>query len=86
MEPRAAADRQRRTFDPNYHSGDWGIDVPRPTWAVWIGDNWRLNNKLTINYGLRWDDDYNVANPPDVVLTSIPIDNRADQAPRTFRG
>jgi hypothetical protein len=30
-----------RTFDPNFHSGDWGIDVPRPTWAVWIGDNWR---------------------------------------------
>jgi hypothetical protein len=70
-----------RTFDPNFHSGDWGIDVPRPTWAVWIGDNWRLNNKLTINYGLRWDDDYNVASPPDVVLTSIPIANRAEQAP-----
>jgi Carboxypeptidase regulatory-like domain len=69
-----------RTFDPNYHAGDWGIDVPRPTWALWIGDNWRLNNKLTINYGIRWDDDYNVANPPDVVLTSIPIDNRASLA------
>jgi Carboxypeptidase regulatory-like domain/TonB dependent receptor len=75
-----------REFDPNYHSGDWGIDVPRPTWAVWIGDNWHLNNKLTINYGVRWDDDYNVANPPDVVLNSIPIDNRASQAPTAIPG
>ena len=75
-----------RTFDPNYHSGDWGIDVPRPTWAVWIGDNWRLSNKLTVNYGIRWDDDYNVASPPDVVLNSIPIDNRASLAKTDIPG
>ena len=28
-----------REFDQNFHPGDWGISVPRPTWAVWIGDN-----------------------------------------------
>ena len=36
----------------------------RPTWSVWLGDTWRLNNQLTLNYGIRWDDNWNVATPP----------------------
>lgn len=62
-------------FDQNFHAGDWSIDVPRPTWAVWIGDNWRLGSQLTINYGVRWDVDLGATNPPDVIESSIPIDN-----------
>ncbi len=27
-------------FDQNF--GDWTIDIPRPTWAVWFGDTWRM--------------------------------------------
>jgi len=68
-------------FDENFHPGGWGIDVPRPTYAAWIGDTWRLNNRLTVNYGVRWDDDWGVANPPDVVLTNVPINNNASAAP-----
>lgn len=31
-------------------------EYPRQTeWAAFIGDNWRINNKLTFDYGLRWD-------------------------------
>ena len=75
-----------REFDPNYHAGDWGINVPRPTWAVWIGDNWRVNNQLTINYGVRWDDDWGVANPPDVITNSIAINNNAASAGTNIPG
>ena len=57
------------TFDQNFHPGGWAIDVPRPTFAVWFGDNWRVNDQLTINYGIRWDADRGVASPPDVVPT-----------------
>ena len=67
-------------FDQNFHAGDWGIDTPRPTWAMWIGDNWRVGNQLTINFGLRWDVDWGVANPPGVVLTDVPINNNGAAA------
>jgi hypothetical protein len=62
-------------FDQNFHPSDWSIDVPRPTVAVWVGDTWRVNNALTVNYGVRWDDDWGVASPPDIVTNVIPIDN-----------
>jgi hypothetical protein len=62
-------------FDKNYHPGAWGIDVPRPTYAVWYGDTWRMSSQFTLNYGVRWDDDWGVASPPDVVTNTIPIDN-----------
>jgi hypothetical protein len=71
-----------REFDQNFHPGDWGINVPRPTWAAWIGDNWRVTDQLTLNYGVRWDVDWGVASPPDVVLNSIPISNNAAAAGR----
>ena len=64
-------------FDQNFHAGDWSINIPRPTWAMWIGDNWRVSNNFTINYGLRWDVDWGVASPPDVVTNSILLTNNA---------
>jgi hypothetical protein len=71
----AGLDSIVQRFDKNFHPGDWTIDVPRPTVAVWIGDTWRVSNQLTLNYGVRWDDDFGVASPPDVVTNSILIDN-----------
>ena len=56
--------------------GPWNYDVPRPTFALWFGDVWRATSKLTLNYGLRWDDDWGAAAPPGIVERSIPIDNR----------
>ncbi len=67
-------------FDLNSDAGagdipSWNYDVPRPTYALWFGDVWRLNSKLTVNYGLRWDDDWGAAAPPGITENSIPINN-----------
>jgi carboxypeptidase family protein len=67
-------------FEKNYNRGDWTLDVPGPTWGVWIGDTWRVANQLTLNYGLRWDDNWNVASTPGVITNSIPIDNGSSAA------
>jgi hypothetical protein len=75
-----------REFDQNFHPGDWGINIPRPTWAAWIGDNWRVNNQLTVNYGVRWDVDWGVASPPDVVTNNILLNNNAAAAPASIPG
>ncbi len=66
-----------REFDQNFHPGDWRINIPRPTGALWIGDHWHISNDLTVNYGVRWDDDWGVASPPDVVTNSILLNNNA---------
>ena len=62
-------------FDQNYSYTGWEniIDSPRPTYALWIGDNWRVTNELTVNLGLRWDADPNTASAPNVKPNSIPI-------------
>jgi len=75
-----------REFDQNFHPSDWSVNVPRPTWALWVGDNWRANSQLTINYGVRWDVDWGVANPPDVVTNTIPINNNAAASGRDLPG
>ena len=64
--------------DINFSYTGWDniIDSPRPTYAVWFGDNWRINNQLTVNYGVRWDADPNTASAPNVKTNSILIDQR----------
>jgi hypothetical protein len=64
--------------DINYSYTGWEniIDTPRPTFAVWFGDNWRVNNQLTVNYGVRWDADPNTTSAPNIKTNSIPIDQR----------
>ena len=37
---------------------------PRPSWGIWFGDNWRVHNRLTLNYGVRWDVDWGAMAPP----------------------
>jgi len=51
-------------YDLNF--GDWTIDIPRPTVALWFGDTWRMNNQFTMNYGVRWDADWGALDPPYV--------------------
>jgi hypothetical protein len=52
--------------------GDWTIDIPRPSWAIWVGDTWMAASNLTLNYGLRWDVDWGALAPP-YVTTQIPF-------------
>ncbi len=63
-----------RDSNINFTQGDWTIDVPRPTYAIWFGDNWHMTSNLTVNMGIRWDGDPRVADPPDIVENSILID------------
>jgi hypothetical protein len=46
--------------------GNWNVDIPRPTIAIWLGDTWRITDRFTLNYGVRWDDDFGATDPPDV--------------------
>jgi hypothetical protein len=65
-------------FDQNYSYTGWQnlVDSPRPTYAAWVGDTWRIGNQLTVNYGVRWDADPNTASSPNVKPNSILIDQR----------
>jgi hypothetical protein len=71
-----------RDFQVNFaqNEADWTIDVPRPTYAVWFGDNWRVNPELTVNLGVRWDADPNMASPPDIHTNDIIISNGLAQS------
>jgi carboxypeptidase family protein len=64
-------------FDRNFARNGFTnlFDTLRPMYALWIGDNWRASDRLTLNLGLRWDADPNLASPPGVVGNSIPISN-----------
>jgi hypothetical protein len=62
-------------YDQNFNQSGWLIDIPRPEIALWFGDNWHVNNSLSVNYGVRWDDDLGELSPPGVPVTSIPISN-----------
>ncbi len=55
-------------FDLNSIGQDngWDFDVPRKTWAAWIGDTFRIANNLTVNFGVRWDLDWGGLAPPHV--------------------
>jgi hypothetical protein len=50
--------------------GDWSIDIPRPNWAIWLGDTWRASDRLTLNLGVRWDVDWGILDPPDMNSTA----------------
>jgi len=69
-----------RDFQVNFTQGDWTIDIPRPTYAVWIGDNWHASSNLSINMGLRWDADPNMASPPNIVTNDILINSGIPQS------
>ncbi len=66
-----------RDYQVNFarNESDWTIDVPRPTYAIWLGDNWRVRSDLTINLGIRWDADPNQASPPNIVTNNILINS-----------
>ncbi|HYU78800.1 MAG TPA: TonB-dependent receptor, partial [Vicinamibacterales bacterium] len=66
-------------LDQAFHKAGWRNDVPRPTWAIWFGDTWTLSDRLTVNAGVRWDDDWGALSPPGVTESHIPINNGYEQ-------
>ncbi|MGE0446269.1 MAG: carboxypeptidase regulatory-like domain-containing protein [Vicinamibacterales bacterium] len=71
-------------FDINFHP-DYLIDIPRPTFAAWFGDNWRATENLSINVGVRWDADWGATDPPNVTETVILIDNGRESGDFGFK-
>ncbi len=67
-------------FDQNF--GDWTIDIPRPTLALWVGDTWKINNSFTINGGVRWDADWGALDPPHIT-TEVTFNPRAGYTENT---
>ena len=61
------------SFATNFlqNTGNWDVDIPRPTYGVWFGDNWRVNDQLTLNYGVRYDLDQGATDPPDTKNTTV---------------
>lgn len=51
------------------------LQIPRPTWAMWFGDTWAVNSKLTLNLGVRYDVDWGATAPPGVRESSVIINN-----------
>ncbi|CAN5520567.1 hypothetical protein BH23BAC4_BH23BAC4_12260 [soil metagenome] len=49
-------------FDQGF--GDGSIDIPRPNYALWFGDTLRATDRLTVNYGVRYDIDWGMMAPP----------------------
>jgi hypothetical protein len=66
-------DNRIQRFDQNF--GDWTIDIPRPTYGLWIGDTWAMADRVTLNYGVRYDLDWGAIAPPHVT-TQVTFDPR----------
>jgi len=61
-------------FDQTYAS-DFTYNVPRKTYAAWVGDTWALSPRLTLNLGVRYDLAWGDFAPPDVKETDVLINN-----------
>jgi hypothetical protein len=81
----AGLDSIVQRFDINYHPLDWAIDIPRPQWAVWFGDTWQVMDRLTLNYGIRYDLDWGATAPPGITENTILIDNGRDTGDFGYR-
>jgi hypothetical protein len=70
-------------FNINYPKTDFEWVTPDPQFALWIGDTWRANNSLTINYGMRYTNYWYGATAPGITPNSIPITQYTTNAPTT---
>lgn len=55
--------------------GNFSIQLPRPTWALWLGDTWGVNDRLTFNMGVRYDLSWGDLSTPRVPETNLIINN-----------
>ena len=84
VEHRGAEPGRRSEFDQNFQpTGRTGRSTcrGRPR-RSWFGDNWRVSDQLTVNYGVRWDADPSMASPPDVIDQRDPDQHTASAGRR----
>ncbi len=65
-------------------ANDYNLYIPRPTYAFWIGDTWRVHDRLTLNYGLRYDLDWGATNVPGTIDTPVIVNNGFDAVGSDF--
>jgi hypothetical protein len=59
----------------NEDHGNWSFNIPRPTYALWIGDTWTVSERLTLNLGVRYDLPWGDLSPPLINETDVLINN-----------
>jgi hypothetical protein len=64
-------------FQVNFNP-DYLVNTPRPTLALWFGDNWRVASNLSLTLGVRYDADWGASDPPWVTPTVLLINNGID--------
>jgi hypothetical protein len=74
-----------REFDKNFNPYNWQVRMPQTQVGLWFGDTWRLADPLTINYGVRWDADFGLVNPPTITDSTILINNGIQQGDFGYR-
>lgn len=62
------ADRSSPSFAPVPDVKNWQYD----TYAFYFGDNWRFNERLTVNLGLRWEYTPNLKEANNLIVEVIP--------------
>jgi hypothetical protein len=71
-------------FNINYPRTNFTWVTPDPEFSFWIGDNWRVKDNVTVNYGVRYDNFWYEASAPGVTANSIPISQfQTSAAPAT---
>jgi hypothetical protein len=58
--------------------GNEHMHIPRKTLAFWIQDDWKLHSRLTINLGLRYDNDLGIFNMHVKLASGIPTADKDD--------
>ncbi len=53
--------------------GDFSFNVPRNVLAFWVQDDWKVTKRLTLNLGLRYDNDMGIWNTPTLKSNVVPV-------------
>lgn len=52
--------------------GNFDIDIPRNVLGFWVQDDWKLSRRLTLNLGVRYDNDIGIWSTPTLKSNIVP--------------